>query len=47
MSCCESSDYGFPCTCYKRGPTLETIDEQDERGDAEYHRRKDEEDELL
>ena len=44
MSCCESKEHGFSCTCYKRGPTQESIDEQDERGDYEFHHRKDEED---
>ena len=39
--CCVSKSYGFPCTCYKRGGTFETEDERDERGDQEYHRRKD------
>ena len=41
MGCCMAKEYGFPCQCYKRGPTFESMDEADERGDYEYHRRKD------
>lgn len=26
FACCESSAYGFKCTCYKRGPSYDDYD---------------------